>query len=102
MLSNKPPIFSFLAAARCNAPHFQRYVSTKSTDPLRILFCGSDEFSIAAMRALDREQRSSPDFIKSIDVVCKEPKRAGRGLKTFREGTYTGQRVILVCVLLIR
>ena len=63
-----------------------RFLSTKSYDPLRILFCGSDEFSIASLKALHAEQQQRPDRIASIDVVCRPGKRFGRGLKNIREG----------------
>jgi len=63
-----------------------RYSSNKAYDPLRILFCGSDDFSIASLRAVHREHVRSPDTIASIDVVCRPGKRTGRGLKNIREG----------------
>ncbi|KAF7597461.1 Methionyl-tRNA formyltransferase [Aspergillus hancockii] len=62
-----------------------RYFATRSYEPLRILFCGSDEFSIASLKALHKEQQNRPDRISSIDVVCRPGKRAGRGLKKIRE-----------------
>ncbi|KKZ66095.1 methionyl-tRNA formyltransferase [[Emmonsia] crescens] len=62
-----------------------RYVSTKSCDPLRILFCGSDTFSIASLKALCKERANNPETIASIDVVCRPGKRVGRGLKLIRE-----------------
>jgi hypothetical protein len=58
----------------------------KSSDPLRILFCGADDFSIASLRAIDDERHKGPSLIESIDVVCRPDKRTGRGLKTIREG----------------
>lgn len=64
-----------------------RWFSTaKSYDPLRILFCGADEFSIASLKALHGEHLRRPDRIASIDVVCRPGKRVGRGLKNIREG----------------
>ncbi|KAF2833393.1 Formyltransferase [Ophiobolus disseminans] len=54
-------------------------------EPLRILFCGSDNFSSASLRALTEAQRNIPDLIESIDVVHRPAKRTGRGLKFFRE-----------------
>lgn len=63
-----------------------RYASTTAHDPLRILFCGSEAFSIASLRALYRERVEHPDSIASIDVVCRPGKRVGRGLKAVREG----------------
>ncbi|OCK81442.1 Formyltransferase [Lepidopterella palustris CBS 459.81] len=59
--------------------------STKSSDPLRILFCGSDEFSIASLRAVHKEHLRDPKLIASIDVVHRPGKRTGRGLKLVRE-----------------
>ena len=61
------------------------YAITKVSDPLRILFCGSDDFSVDSLKALHNEHKSQPDIIKSIDVVCKPAKRVGRGLKKVRE-----------------
>ena len=63
----------------------RRWSSTKISEPLRILFCGSDEFSIASLQALHREHQAQPELIESIDVVCRPPKRVGRGLKQVRE-----------------
>lgn len=63
-----------------------RLYSTKKHDPLRILFCGSDEFSIASLKALHAYQLKKPGRIASIDVVCRPGKRVGRGLKKIREG----------------
>ncbi|KAI9701559.1 MAG: Methionyl-tRNA formyltransferase [Candelina mexicana] len=62
-----------------------RGLSTKVSDPLRILFCGSEDFSIASLRAVHDEHIKDPNLIASIDVVCKPGKRVGRGLKGFRE-----------------
>lgn len=66
--------------------------------PLRILFCGSDNFSIASLKALDAErnsgagQSSGGGLIESIDVVCRPGKRVGRGLKEIREGKRASRR----------
>ncbi|GFG27914.1 putative methionyl-tRNA formyltransferase family protein [Aspergillus udagawae] len=62
-----------------------RFLATKTYDPLRILFCGADEFSIASLKALHEEHVKRPDRISSIDVVCRPGKRVGRGLKKIRE-----------------
>ena len=65
-----------------------RYYTTKNEfEPLRILFCGSDEFSIASLLKLYNEHQKSKEVITSIDVVCRPGKPTGRGLKTIREGT---------------
>ncbi|GAT21689.1 methionyl-tRNA formyltransferase family protein [Aspergillus luchuensis] len=68
-----------------------RCLATKAYDPLRILFCGSDDFSIASLKALHEEHVKRPDRIASIDVVCRPGKKVGRGLKQIREGTYLGK-----------
>ncbi|RMZ76594.1 hypothetical protein DV737_g4737, partial [Chaetothyriales sp. CBS 132003] len=51
-------------------------------DKLRILFCGTDLFSLAHLHALHEYQQSGQSNIASIDVVTKTDKRTGRGLKT--------------------
>lgn len=68
-------------------PEIQRRFSTKKPfGPLRILFCGSDDFSAASLQALHAEHRANSDIISSLQVVCKKPKLTGRGLKVLREG----------------
>ncbi|KAI6347838.1 hypothetical protein MCOR25_010884 [Pyricularia grisea] len=62
----------------------RRFYSARVSDPLRILFCGSDAFSCESLRALDDVRRSEPRLVKSIDVVTRPPKRTGRGLKVIR------------------
>lgn len=53
----------------------------KKSEPLRVLFCGSDEFSCAALEALHREHKTNPELIESIDVVTRPGKFVGRGNK---------------------
>jgi len=68
-------------------PYTCRFYSTpKASKPLRILFCGSDEFSSASLRALHSEQVQNPGIIRSIDVLIRPGKRVGRNLKKVREG----------------
>ncbi|KAK1967480.1 formyl transferase [Colletotrichum sublineola] len=55
------------------------------SDPLRILFCGSDEFSCAALDALNSEKERNPGLIESLDVVVRPGKLSGRGMKKIRE-----------------
>lgn len=71
---------------------FQRFYSARVSDPLRILFCGSDAFSCESLRALDKVRRSEPQLVKSIDVVTRPPKRTGRGLKVIRHGELLSKR----------
>jgi len=63
-----------------------RWSSTKSSLPLRILFCGSDDLSAVCLKALYQEQQRDPEGIKSIDVLIRPAKPYGRSLKKFREG----------------
>ncbi|KAI2623804.1 formyl transferase [Xylaria nigripes] len=75
-----------LSAALFHSHHQRRQYSSKpkTSDPLHILFCGSDEFSCASLKALHDEQAQNPDLIRSIDVVVRPGKRMGRGLKIVR------------------
>lgn len=63
-----------------------RGYSTRAAEPLRILFCGSDAFSIESLRALHRAQQDTPGLIEAIHVLHRPAKPTGRGLKTLREG----------------
>ena len=70
----------------------RRSFATKSNlQPLRILFCGSDDFSIASLRKLYKEHQQDKDLIASIDVVCRPGKLVGRGRKIIREGAKISQ-----------
>ncbi len=62
------------------------YSERKFSEPLRILFCGSDGVSVASLKALDKEHKQDPNLIQSINVVCKAPRPVGRGLKRIRHG----------------
>jgi methionyl-tRNA formyltransferase len=63
-----------------------RQVPAKVSKPLRVLFCGSDEFSSASLRALHAEHERNPELVKSIDVMLRPGKPSGRSLRTIREG----------------
>ncbi|KAI1483118.1 Formyltransferase [Daldinia eschscholtzii] len=58
-----------------------RKTKAESSDPLNILFCGSDEFSCAALEALEEERLRNPKLIQSISVVARPTKNTGRGNK---------------------
>lgn len=79
----------FTAGVSCRARQItiRRRLATSivSREPLRILYCGSDEFSVAALRKLNHERVEHPDHIESIHVLCKPPQRVGRGLKKVRQ-----------------
>ena len=81
--------YSFRLVAR-------RLYSSGSYDPLRILFCGSDDFSIASLKALHAYHLKQPHRIASIDVVCRPGKRVGRGLKQIREGILCLPELVLI------
>ncbi|KAI0421339.1 formyl transferase [Xylaria grammica] len=69
------------------APHQGRRYSTtpkEKSDPLHILFCGSDDFSCASLKALYDEHIQNPDLIRSIEVVVRPGKRVGRGHRTIQ------------------
>lgn len=66
-------------------PRQQRWNSSHASSPLRILFCGSDEFSAASLKAIHQESAQNPSLIESIDVVVRPPKPTGRGYKTIRQ-----------------
>ena len=68
------------------ACQIRSYASPVTFEPLRILFCGSDEFSVASLRALYKEHERDKALIASIDVVSRPPKPVGRGFKDTREG----------------
>ena len=51
---------------------------------LRILFCGSEQFSAYSLQALAKYARSAESEIESIDVVTRKDKLVGRGLKQTR------------------
>ncbi|KAK1780875.1 formyl transferase, partial [Copromyces sp. CBS 386.78] len=57
----------------------------KVSDPLRILFCGSDLFSCYSLKALHAEHKANPGLIKSIDVMVRPGKATGRGYKEIRQ-----------------
>ena len=61
------------------------FSSKNFAEPLRILFCGSDEFSITSLKAVHEVHEQDKTVIDSVDVVCRPPKRVGRGLKKIRE-----------------
>lgn len=62
--------------------------SGKKSDPLRILFCGSDVVSTEALQALYEECKFNRELVESIDVVVQPPKPSGRGLKKLVAGEW--------------
>ncbi|KIW82561.1 hypothetical protein Z517_05588 [Fonsecaea pedrosoi CBS 271.37] len=54
------------------------------SDSLRILFCGTDQFSVASLQALAQYSKTRGSNVRSIDVVTRTDKRVGRGRKLVR------------------
>ncbi|PPJ52248.1 hypothetical protein CBER1_10519 [Cercospora berteroae] len=79
------PIKRLGAPSAASAARRSLTSSTKLSDPLRVLFCGSDDFSKYSLRALHELKQESPDTISSLEVVCRPDKRTGRGLKQVHE-----------------
>ncbi|KAJ5468607.1 hypothetical protein N7475_006359 [Penicillium sp. IBT 31633x] len=70
-----------------------RSYATKTSDPLRILFCGSDDFSIAHLKALHAYHLKQPECISSIDVFPAVPIKAAASalsLPVHEIDTFTG------------
>lgn len=86
----KPQRWQYGAAAFSHRS--RRYATTprkkKISDPLHILFCGSDKFSCASLEALHAEHVRNPDLIQSIDVFVRPTKPTERGMKFFKESPF--------------
>lgn len=70
---------------RCSTGGTRRWLSlTAQNDEcseLRVLFCGSDEFSICSLEALHKYAQTDGSKVRSIEVATRTDKRTGRGLK---------------------
>lgn len=83
----KRPAFAIRVQNRVHTHQPARLFRTPTeSESLRVLFCGSDEFSVASLEVLHNELVCNPTLIKSIDVLTRAPKRVGRGLKTVQPG----------------
>ncbi|KAL5612210.1 hypothetical protein BROUX41_000250 [Berkeleyomyces rouxiae] len=78
------PIYAYLDACHQRGRNSRGY-AMKQSDPLKILFYGSDNFSCASLSALVAEKETNPGLIESIEVVVRPGKPFGRGLKMKRE-----------------
>lgn len=83
------------------APFQRRHSSRKASDPLRILFCGSDAFSCESLRALHRENVKNRALVEALDVMVLPGRRTGRGLRTVREGEDSAPPSFLSLCLII-
>lgn len=94
----KPQRWQYGAAAFSHRS--RRYATTprkkKISDPLHILFCGSDKFSCASLEALHAEHVRNPDLIQSIDVFVRPTKPTERGMKFFKECEF-GPTYFYIC-----
>ncbi|KAK8185893.1 formyl transferase [Phyllosticta citribraziliensis] len=71
-----------VAAWRISRAH---YSTSKTSEPLRILYCGTDDFSVASLRAVHQEHQRNPDLIDTLHVAHRPGKLGGRGNKILRE-----------------
>ncbi|PHH88926.1 hypothetical protein CDD83_6873 [Cordyceps sp. RAO-2017] len=62
-----------------------RGFASAAAEPLRILFCGSQRFSIPSLEALYRERGRDPGLVRALEVLVTPPRRSGRGLKVVEE-----------------
>ncbi|KAK4237428.1 Methionyl-tRNA formyltransferase [Achaetomium macrosporum] len=77
---------SLLRTAARPVPWRSSYsTAARASEPLRILFCGSDKFSCESLQALHDEHKRNADLIRSIDVVVRPSKPTGRGNKVMSE-----------------
>ncbi|PTB78271.1 Formyltransferase [Trichoderma longibrachiatum ATCC 18648] len=76
-----PRLKSAFLQRRC----FSSESTRRASDPLRILFCGSDAFSCESLRALHREHEINKGLVESLDVMVLPPRRTGRGFKEIKE-----------------
>jgi hypothetical protein len=83
---SRRPAYALLPLFR--TVQLRHWYSAKGSDPLSILFFGSDEFSCASLKALHAESIKNPALVKSLDVVVRPSKPAGRGLRAVRERTF--------------
>lgn len=83
LISAPKPRFA-VAQRQC----FSSEITARTSDPLRILFCGSDAFSCESLRALHREHERNAQLIESLDVMVLPPRRTGRGFKDISEGKH--------------
>lgn len=83
------------------APFQRRHSSRKASDPLRILFCGSDAFSCESLRALHREHVKNRALVEALDVMVLPGRRTGRGLRTVHEGEDSAPPSFLSLCLII-
>ncbi|CAI6100229.1 unnamed protein product [Clonostachys chloroleuca] len=58
-----------------------RTTSGKMSEPLRILFCGTDNVSTESLHALHEEMTYNNGLVESIECVLLPPKPSGRGRK---------------------
>ncbi|ODN79025.1 hypothetical protein L202_04530 [Cryptococcus amylolentus CBS 6039] len=64
---------------------FSASCASRKEEPFRILFCGSDDFSVASLEAI----HNAKDLWSSIDVVVPAERQVGRGGRHAQHHTYT-------------
>ncbi|KAI1809849.1 Formyltransferase [Poronia punctata] len=85
------------ASPHSSVPHLPHHLhqahkpkAAETSDPLQILFCGSDEFSCTSLEALHKEHIENPALVRSINVVLRPSKPTGRGYKSLRDPPIRG------------
>ncbi|ORX99581.1 Methionyl-tRNA formyltransferase [Basidiobolus meristosporus CBS 931.73] len=92
-LNTRPPFLSSLTSNFFRTRSFPRVAGVRTfctskveNQGLRILFFGTDNFSLASLKRLVEYKKKTPDgFIKSLDVVTPPDQRRGRGLKIIQK-----------------
>lgn len=69
-------------------PRWYTTNSGKISEPLRILFCGTDPVSAESLNALYREWEVNRELVEHIECAVIPPKPSGRGLKMRIECEY--------------
>lgn len=88
LFQDEKMMFRLLFRPQRAAAQWKRSLTTSASEPLRILFCGSDEFSCASLKALHAEHETNKSLVESLEVMVLPGKRTGRGFKQLREGMY--------------
>lgn len=77
-------LFKALSLGKEAYLHQRHYSQASGNKRIHVLFCGSDDFSIASLNALHSYSQERDSNVASIDVAAKTDKRVGRGLKVIR------------------
>ncbi|KAG6051831.1 hypothetical protein E4U39_006918 [Claviceps sp. Clav50 group G5] len=83
----KPRLFVALLSRRPTSTLSTPHAPTRRPqEPLRILFCGSDDFSCSSLKALHQEMKRKTGLVESIEVVVLPNMFKGRGMRYVEDG----------------